>query len=127
MCLELFGFCLHCIIGFRISSKLWNLHTIPGGRAIDTSPEALCGQAATEICEETGYRAGRIEKLLNIYSHPGYVAHKVHLFVAYDVEWDPLNMESGEEIRGKTFALDDALAVTRYEYRYDPQAALAVW
>jgi len=23
----------------------------------------------------------------------------VHLFVAYDLEWDPLEMEDGEEIR----------------------------
>ncbi len=51
-----------------------------------------------ELYEETGYRAGRVEKLLDIYSHPGYVSHKVHLFVAHDLEWDPLNMEGGEEI-----------------------------
>ena len=53
--------------------------------------------------------------------------HKVHLFVAYDLEWDPLSMEGGEEILVKTFTLDEALAATRRDYRCDPQAALALW
>jgi len=55
------------------------------------------------------------------------VSHKVHLFVAHDLEWDPLNMEGGEEILVKTFTLDEALAATRHDYCCDPQAALALW
>ena len=109
-----------------LGAGVWQL-TIPGGRAIQTGYEALCEQAAMELREETGYRAGRIEKLLDIYSHPGYVSHKVHLFVAHDLEWDPLSMENGEEIVVKTFTLDEALAATRCDYRCDPQAALALW
>ncbi len=108
-----------------LGAGVWQL-TIPGGRAIDTDSKALCDQAAMELREETGYRAGKIEKLVDIYSHPGYVSHKVHLFVAYDLEWDPLNMEGGEEIVVKTFTLDEALAATRHDYRCDPQAALAL-
>jgi len=50
-----------------------------------------------------------LEKLLDFYSHPGYVAHKVHLLVAYDLEWDPLEIEDGEEIRVHTFTMDEAL------------------
>lgn len=77
--------------------------------------------------EETGFRAGRFEKLLDLYSHPGYIAHKVHLLVAYDLEWDPLEMEDGEEIQVHTFTLDEALAATIEDYRCDPEAALALW
>lgn len=62
-----------------------------------------------------------------MYSHPGYIAHMVHLLVAYDLEWDPLEMEDGEEIRVHTFSLDEALAATREDYRCDPEAALALW
>ncbi len=60
-------------------------------------------------------------------SHPGYVAHKVHMFVAHDLERDPLEMEDGEEIRVCTFTLDEALAATREDYRCDPEVALALW
>ena len=55
--------------------------------------------ASIELREEIGYRPGRLEKLLDFYSHPGYITRKVHLFVAYDLEWKPLDMEDGEEIR----------------------------
>lgn len=55
------------------------------------------------------------------------MAHKVHLLIAYDLEWDPLQMEDGEEIRVYTFTLDEALGATRIDYRCDPKAALALW
>ena len=63
---------------------------------------------------------------MDFYSHPGYVAHKVHLYVAYDLEWEPADMEDGEEIRVHTFTLDEALAVILEDYRCDPEAALAL-
>ncbi len=69
----------------------------------------------------------RLEKLLDFYSHPGYVAHKVHLYVTYDLEWEPLEMEDGEELRVQTFTLDEALSATKMDYRCDPEAALALW
>ncbi len=80
-----------------------------------------------ELRQETGYRAGKLEKLLNFYGHPGYIAHKVHLLVAYDLEWDPLEMDDGEMIRVHTYTLEDAIATTRVDYRCDPEAALALW
>ncbi len=36
-------------------------------------------------------------------------------------------MEDGEEILVHTFTLDEALAATRIDYRWDPEAALALW
>ena len=94
---------------------------------IDSSLDGIWQQAQNELREETGFRAGKLEKLLDFYSHPGYIAHKVHLLVAYDLDWDPLDMEDGEEIWVHTFTLDEALAATREDYRCDPEAALALW
>ncbi len=51
---------------------------------IDSTPDGIRKQAEIELCEEIGYRPGRLEKLLDFYSHPGYIGHKVHLYVAYD-------------------------------------------
>jgi len=47
--------------------------------------------------------------------------------VAYGLEWDPLETEDREEIRVKTFTLEEALKATKEDYRCDPEAALALW
>ena len=93
----------------------------------DPTPEGILKQAEVELREEIGYRPGRLEKLLDFYSHPGYIGHKVHLLVAQDLEWDPLEMEDGEEIGVHTLTLDEALTATREDYRCDPEVALALW
>jgi ADP-ribose pyrophosphatase YjhB (NUDIX family) len=111
---------------YDLGAGVWQL-TLPGGKVIDSTPEGILNQTQVEMREETGFRAGRFEKLLDLYSHSGYIAHKVHLLVAYDLEWDPMEMEDGEEIRVHTFRVDEALAATQEDYRYDPEAALAVW
>jgi 8-oxo-dGTP pyrophosphatase MutT (NUDIX family) len=111
---------------YDLGAETWQL-TIPGGKVTDPTPEGILKQAEIELREEIGYRPGRLEKLLDFYSHPGYIGHKVHLLVAYDLEWDPLEMEDGEEIRMHTFTLDEALAATRIDYRCDPEAAVALW
>ncbi|WP_162179545.1 NUDIX hydrolase [Thermogemmatispora carboxidivorans] len=104
----------------------WQLR-LPGGRITASSFQELEQHAQQELREETGYRAGRLEKLLSCYSHPGYVSHRVHLFVASDLEWDPLELEEGEEIRVRTMTLAEALAATSQDDRCDPEAALALW
>jgi 8-oxo-dGTP pyrophosphatase MutT (NUDIX family) len=111
---------------YDLGAGVWQL-TLPGGKVIDSTPEEILKQAQVELREETGFRAGRFEKLLDFYSHPGYMAHKVHLLIASDLEWDPLEMDDGEEIQVHTFTLDEALAATRIDYRCDPEAALALW
>ena len=85
-----------------MGADAWQL-TLPGVKITDPTPDGIRRQAEIELREEIGYRAGRLEKLLVFYSHSGYIAHKVHLLVAHDLEWDPLDMEDGEEIRVHTF------------------------
>lgn len=110
---------------YDLGAETWQL-TLPGGKVTDPTPDGIYKQAERELREEIGYRPGRLEKLLDLYSHPGYIGHKVHLMVAYDLEWDPLEMEDGEEIQVKTFTLDEALAMTREDYKCDPEASLAL-
>lgn len=111
---------------YDLGAETWQL-TLPGGKVDDSTTGGILRRAELELREEIGYRPGKLEKLLSFYSHPGYVAHKVHLLVAYDLEWDPLEVEDGEEICVQTFTLDEALAATQVDYRCDPEAALALW
>ncbi len=111
---------------YDLGAEAWQL-TLPGGKVDNPTLDGVSARAMSELREETGYRAGRLEKLLDFYSHPEYIAHKVHLFVAYDLEWDPLDMEEQESIRVQTFTLQEALEATKQDYRCDPEAALALW
>jgi 8-oxo-dGTP pyrophosphatase MutT (NUDIX family) len=70
---------------YDLGAGVWQF-TLPGGKLTDSTPDGIRRQAETELREETGYSAGRLEKLLDFYSHPGYIAHKVHLLVAHDLE-----------------------------------------
>ncbi len=71
---------------YDLGAGVWQL-TLPEGKINDPTTNGIQRQAEIELREETGYRAGRLEKLLDFYSHPGYIAHKVHLLVAHDLEW----------------------------------------
>jgi ADP-ribose pyrophosphatase len=97
------------------------------GKVEDALHDKLKEQAQKELRQETGYRAGSIEKILDFHSHPGYVSHHVHAFVASDLEWNPLPIEAHEAIRVRTYTLQEALTETFKDNRCDPEAALVLW
>ncbi len=54
--------------------------------------------AARELTEETGYRAGSVEKLREFTMSPGILNERMYLFVARDLTPGPTALEAGEEI-----------------------------
>lgn len=66
--------------------------------------------AARELAEETGYRAGRVTPLLAIYSTPGIMDERLHLFLATELTPGPTAHGPGEQIRVATMELSEALA-----------------
>ena len=56
---------------------------IPAGRIeVGETPE-MC--AAREVEQEIGFRAGRMEKLAEFYSTPGFCEEKLHVYLATDL------------------------------------------
>jgi ADP-ribose pyrophosphatase YjhB (NUDIX family) len=51
---------------YNLGAGLWQL-TLPGGKVIDSTLEGILNQAQNELREETGFRADRFEKPLDIY------------------------------------------------------------
>jgi 8-oxo-dGTP pyrophosphatase MutT (NUDIX family) len=100
---------------------------LPGGKVENTTQEGIYVQAQQELRQEIGYKAAKLEKLVDCYRLPGYVSSKMHLLVGYGLEWDPLEIESHEEIRVQTYSLQEALALTSEDYRCEPETALALW
>lgn len=84
------------------------LMEIPAGK-LDPgeSPEAC---AARELEEETGYRAGRVEKLGAIWTSPGFTNEIIHLYAAYELEQTEQRLEADEIIELVPTPLDQVLA-----------------
>ena len=67
---------------------------VPAGR-LDPgeSPERCAGR---ELEEETGMKAGRLEKLTTIFTTPGFTDERIHLFAAYDLAKGKARREADE-------------------------------
>ena len=69
--------------------------------------------AVRELAEETGYRAGRIERLLTFCMSPGILDERMHLFVAESLQPGPMALEAGEDIQPLAFTWAEALEMAR--------------
>ena len=83
-----------------------DLLEIPAGK-IDAgeSPE-VC--AAREIEEELGVRVGRLEKLSEFYSTPGFCAEKLFVYLATELEPTQQKLDHDEEVEIVYLSLDEA-------------------
>lgn len=73
-----------------------DLYELPAGLLDDGEDPAKC--AARELAEETGYTAGRIEKLGGFYSTPGTSNGYLHAFLAAGLTDGPQDLETYEQI-----------------------------
>lgn len=72
------------------------LMEIPAGKLDPGETPEAC--AARELEEETGMRAGRLEKLGAIWTSPGFTDEVIHLFAAFDLEARSQRLEEDEVI-----------------------------
>jgi ADP-ribose pyrophosphatase len=67
---------------------------IPAGKL--DSGEAPNDCAMRELTEETGFRAGKLEKLMSFYSAPGFTNEILHLYLAEDLQVAQQNLDGDE-------------------------------
>ncbi len=65
--------------------------------------------ARRELIEETGYRAGSLEKLHEFYMSPGVMTERMHLFLANDLTPGVAALEPEEEIQTLLVAWEEAM------------------
>jgi len=88
---------------FAVGEDLWEL---PAGMLEKGEQPEAC--AARELTEETGYTAGRIEKLCEFYSAPGTSDERIHAYLATDLTDGRQRLEADEEIAVEVVAEADA-------------------
>lgn len=80
---------------------------IPAGTL--TPGEDPAAAAHRELAEETGYRAGQLERLATFYMSPGVIDEIMHVFVARRLVAGSQQLEDDEEISTEVFSLAEAM------------------
>jgi ADP-ribose pyrophosphatase len=84
-----------------------SLLEVPAGGVDDgESPEDA---AQRELREETGLRAGKLERLTGFYVSPGYCTEFIHVYLAKDLVDDPIDGDEDEDISIERMPLDEAV------------------
>ena len=80
---------------FRLPAGKTLLELPAGTLEIGEDPE-YC--AARELEEETGYKAGELKYLFNMYMAPGYSSELIYAYLATDLQIGQVNPDEGENI-----------------------------
>jgi ADP-ribose pyrophosphatase len=72
------------------------------------TPEETAGR---ELVEETGYHAGRLEKLAEFFPSPGILAERMHLFLATELEKREASPDADESLEIVELPWEQALAL----------------
>lgn len=93
---------------FAVGKTLWEL---PAGTLEPGEPIDLC--AARELAEETGYRAGRLEKLTSFYASPGIINEEMHAYLGTELTRVGQDLDESERITVHTMPWKRAMEMAR--------------
>lgn len=82
--------------------------------------------AGRELEEECGFRAGRLERLGQFFTSPGFADETMHVFLACDLVPVPQRLEPGEEIEVLDAAPEEVDAMVR-DGRIEDGKTIASW
>jgi ADP-ribose pyrophosphatase len=86
-----------------------DLLELPAGTLDEGEDPAAC--ARRELREETGMAAGRLEPLGGFYLAPGYSTEYMHVYLATDLHYNPLQADADEFLSVERIPTANALAM----------------
>ena len=69
--------------------------------------------AGRELVEETGFIAGRLQRLTAFYASPGIISERIYAFAAHDLEPAAVDLDEGEEIEVVPAPFADCVEMVR--------------
>ena len=87
------------------------IYEVPAGRLDPGETPEAC--AARELAEETGYRAARLDHLTTIYTTPGFIDEKIHLFMASGLSEGEHRREADELLELHRLRWSEVMALVR--------------
>lgn len=114
-----------CLIRNRRYTIGQTLIEFPAG-TIDPS-ESPDVTAARELEEETGYRAGRIERIADWYVSPGVMTERMYLYLCRDLSPGRLDHQLDESIEPLLVRWTDAQAMARSGQIEDAKTMLGIY
>jgi ADP-ribose pyrophosphatase len=94
-----------CVKQFRKPAEKVLLE-IPAGKLEPGEAAESCAQR--ELAEETGYKAGKLQKIASYYSSPGFAGEKISIYLAEDLREEKVEKPAGEFVVKETFPLSEA-------------------
>lgn len=101
-----------------------DLLEIPAGKIDAGEAPETC--AAREIEEELGFRVGRLEKLAEFYSTPGFCAEKLYIYLATKLVPTQQKLDHDENVEIVFVTLDEALQMIRSGEIEDAKTIIAL-
>jgi ADP-ribose pyrophosphatase len=87
------------------------------------SPEQT---AERELCEETGYQAGRIQRIREWYVSPGVMNERMVLFLCEDLQPGPVRHQLDEQLQVVVVSWEEAMAMVEDGRIEDAKSLLAL-
>lgn len=106
---------------YAAEGPIWE---IPAGRLDPGESPEQC--ALRELEEEAGARAERVEPLTTMYTTPGFLDERIHLFVAHGLTPVPHRRESDEFLEVVPLPLSRVLGMIRDGEMVDGKSIVAV-
>lgn len=97
---------------------------IPAGKLEIGESPADC--AAREIEEEIGYRPGKIEKLAEFYSTPGFCEEKLYVYLATQLKQTTQVLDHDEEVVITALPLEEAVRMAEQGEIEDSKTIIAL-
>ena len=105
-----------------VGQTIWE---IPAGTVDKGEAPLQC--ARRELVEETGYRPGRLKKLLTIYPSPGFCDELMHIYVATGLTYVGQRLELDEDLRTQVVPFKRVLGMIQKGLIRDAKTICAIF